>query len=97
MDGGRDLGVGGASGHPGRMDRAAERRENTKEQMALAFWRVMANLLYPWLDARQLRQPKGKIPKAYGTPCSRLYTLQVGLYFILIRALNESEAESTCH
>ena len=50
MDGGRDLGVGGASGHPERMDRAAERRENTKEQTALAFWRVMANLLYPLLD-----------------------------------------------
>ena len=43
------LGRGWYLGTPRADVYAAERRENTKEQASLAFWRVMADFLYPLL------------------------------------------------
>ena len=43
------LGWGWCLGTPREDVLAAEKRENTKEQTSLAFWRVMEGFLYPLL------------------------------------------------
>ena len=53
MDGGQGWGVG-ASG------RQRRRRDLIKEETAVAAWRVMAHLLDPFLDTRQLMQVGGE-------------------------------------
>ena len=78
------LGRGWYLGTPREDVYAAERRENTKEQASLAFWRVMADFLYPLLKrgvaiAFASCGAPGKGPAQCLVPCKHRVMLGIAL------------------